>query len=169
MGENEISEIIHYTLFFILILILNVIFIGALQISQVQSVEHNVEATLSKNGGYTTNSITHITGTNAYSSATPKADLLPINDTKWLYISYDYATDARNWIAYNRTNPQTTANNTNHWNLTGSTVEKENTIIPYKIVIKPLGSDKKSLIFGWFPELSFKGTAQSQVYTGSVV
>lgn len=168
MGENEQGEMIHYTVFFLLLMVLNVLLIGFIEVSQVQTIQHNTEATLSKNGGYTTAAIQKITGTSP--SASASRDLIPVNGLGWIYLSKSYASDASQWSSLNKTNPKTTAGNTTHWNLTGTTVEQENTLIPYQIVVKPLGSDGgvSSLFFGWIPEMKFNGTAQSQVYTGYV-
>lgn len=168
MGENEQGEMIHYTIFFFLLLILNVLLIGFIEVSQVQTIQHNTESTLSKNGGYTNVAIKKITGSSSAAASTK--DLQPVNGMGWIYISKNTATNASQWTSLNNTNPKTTAGNTNHWNLTGSTVEQENTLIPYQIVVKPLGSDGgiSSLFFGWIPEMKFNGTAQSQVYTGYV-
>jgi len=168
MGENEQGEMIHYTVFFMLILILNVLLITFIQVSQVQTIQHNIEATLSKNGGYTAAAIQKITGSNT--AATSTKDLLPVNNMGWIYVSKSYASDAAQWTALNNGNPKNTAGTNIHWNLTGSTVEQENTLIPYQVVLKPIGSGSgaSSLFFGWIPEMKFDGTAQSQVYTGYV-
>lgn len=168
MGENEQGEMIHYTIFFLLLLVLNVLLIGFIQVSQVQTIQHSTEATLSKNGGYTAAAIQKITGSST--AASSNKDLIPVNNSNWIYISKSTASNASQWTSLNIANPKTTAGNTTHWNLTGSTVEQENTLIPYQIVIKPAGSggSASSLLFGWIPEMKFNGTAQSQVYTGYV-
>lgn len=168
MGENEQGEMIHYTVFFMLILILNVLLMGFIQVSQVQTIQHNTEATLSKNGGYTGAAIKKITGSNT--AATSTNELIPINGSGWIYLSKNYASDAKQWESLNNGNPKNTAGNTTHWNLPANTVEQQNTLIPYQIVVKPLGSNgsASNLLFGWIPEMRFSGTAQSQVYTGYV-
>lgn len=168
MGENEQGEMIHYTVFFMLILILNVLLITFIQVSQVQTIQHNIESTLSKNGGYTTAAIQKITGSST--AATSTNDLIPINNMGWIYISKSYASDTTQWSSLNNGNPKNTSGSTLHWNLSGNTVEQENTLIPYQVVIKPIGSGSgpSNLLFGWIPEMKFNGTAQSQVYTGYV-
>lgn len=168
MGENEQAEMIHYTVFFMLLLVLTTLLIGFIQVSQVQTIQHTVEATLSKNGGYTTAAITRITGSSTAPSST--AATIPINNAGWISISRSYATDNSQWEALNGSNPKTSNGNTVHWNLTGTNVEQENTLIPYQIVVKPIGSggSASNLLFGWIPELRFSGSAQAQVYTGNV-
>lgn len=168
MGENEQGEMIHYTVFFMLILVLSVLLIAFIEVSQVQTIQHNVEATLSKNGGYTTAAIKKITGSST--APTTSQATIPINGNNWIALSRTYASDATVWTNLNNGNPKNTAGTVTHWNLTGSTVEQENTLIPYQIVVKPLGAggSKSNLFFGWLPEMTFNGTAQSQVYTGYV-
>lgn len=168
MGENEQGEMIHYTVFFMMILVLSTLLIGFIQVSQVQTIQHNVEATLSKNGGYTNAAITKITG--SPSNATSNQTVLPINNTGWIKISKSYATDPSQWESLNGTNPSTTDGTKNHWNLTNGTVEQQNTLIPYQIIVSPIGSkgSNSNLLFGWIPELKFSGSAQAQVYTGNV-
>lgn len=168
MGENEQGEMIHYTVFFMLILVLSTLLIGFIQISQVQTIQHNVEATLSKNGGYTNAAITKITGNP--SNATSNQTILPINNTGWVKISKSYATDPSQWESLNGTNPSNSDGTKTHWNLTNGTVEQQNTLIPYQIIVSPIGSkgSASDILFGWIPELKFSGSAQAQVFTGNV-
>lgn len=166
MGENEQGELIHYTIFLMMMLVLNTLLIGFMQFTQVQTVQHNIESTLSKNGGYTHDAIKQITGSE--NAANSNRSLIPI--TNWIYLDRDVAQNADKWSDYNNGDPKNSAGNTEHWNLSNGTVENQNTVVPYRVVVKPFGSDggKSSLIFGWIPEVSFNGSAQSQVYTGTV-
>lgn len=172
MGETEIGEMLHYTIFFILLLVMSVMLIAFMQVSQVQTIQHTIESTLSKNGGYTKDALVKITGSTT--AANSGQDLLPVNGSGWIFISKDYAQSTSAWESANGENPVTTAGTTNHWNLPSetngdSTVEQLNTVIPYEVVVKPLGSGKTAgILFGWLPELKFEGSAQSQVTTGSV-
>lgn len=168
MGENEQGEMIHYTIFFILLMILSTLFFGFLQVSQVQTIQHNTEAVLSKNGGYTKNAIEQITKSNN-TDGNANGEIA-IKGSNWIYLSKSTATDADQWTLLNKKNPENTDGTTDHWNLSGNTTERQNTLIPYQIIVKPLGAGAgaSDIIFGWIPEMKFSGVAQSQVYTGQV-
>jgi hypothetical protein len=168
MGENEQSEMIHYTIFFILLMILSTLFFGFLQVSQVQTVQNNIENVLSKNGGYTQAAIQEITGSST--GNVNGNNEISIKNSNWVYLSKSAATNNDLWTKLNNGNPQTTSGDTNHWELAGNTTEQQNVLIPYQITVRPLGSgsNASNIVFGWIPEMKFSGVAQSQVYTEQV-
>lgn len=170
MGENEQGEIISYTVFFVILALINLLLIIFIQFSQIQTAQHTIEATLSKNGGYTNAAMKSIAGRNDIDVDSSSTSIIPIKGIKWVYLSKTPAKDSDQWSSANGSNPQTTAGNTNHWNLRDGTTERQNTIIPYKVVFFPSGSSntKTGLFHNLFNIMQFSGTTQSNVYTGTV-
>lgn len=170
MGENEQGEIISYTVFFVILALINMLLIIFIQFSQVQTAQHNVEAVLSKNGGYTDSALKSIAGTSDIDVNNNKTSLIPIKGIKWIYLSKTTAKDESEWKSANGSNPKTTAGDTNHWDLKDNTTERQNTIIPYKVVFFPAGTSntKSGFLNNIFSVMQYSGTTQSSVYTGTV-
>lgn len=170
MGENEQGELISYTVFFVILALINLLLIIFIQFSQVQTAQHNVEAVLSKNGGYTNAAIKSIAGTNDIDLNSTSTSIIPIKGVKWVYLSKTTAKDADAWKSVNGSNPKNSDGDTNHWNLKDGTTERQNTIIPYKVVFFPAGTSnsKNGLFHNIFSIMQFSGTTQSNVYTGTV-
>lgn len=137
MGSDEFGEMINYTIFFIFILILNVLLMGFIQFSQVQTYQHQIIAEVSKDGGFTKTALNNL-GVDANTGY------------------------GRGGIgSYARLDKTVTGS---HWNI--DQPEPYGTVVPYRLKVSIMpGIPKNTFFGGWFPDVSYGGTLQTQVRT----